>query len=101
MAEPIRALPDTALITGWDFSTGSVKCLAFDLDGNVVAECRFPTDLYTEGGVSELNLNLLEGQAAATTRGISETLHKLGRLSDWKAVCPPRFPAFRIRPPSS
>ena len=51
MAEPLLCVPENALITGWDFSTGSVKCLAFDLSGNVVAEVRFPTDLWTEGGV--------------------------------------------------
>ena len=33
MPEPLRCVPPTALIAGWDFSTGAVKCLAFDLAG--------------------------------------------------------------------
>jgi sugar (pentulose or hexulose) kinase len=53
---PIRTLKPDSIVTGWDFSTGAVKCLAFDLSGKVVAEVRFPTDLWTEGGVSELSL---------------------------------------------
>jgi sugar (pentulose or hexulose) kinase len=82
----LRALPAESIITGWDFSTGAVKCLAFDLSGKVVAECRFPTDLWTEGGVSELNLMQLEGQARATTRAISAQLDKLGRVGNWIAA---------------
>jgi sugar (pentulose or hexulose) kinase len=81
----IRTLAPESIVTGWDFSTGAVKCLAFDLSGNVVAECRFPTDLWTEGGVSELNLMQLEGQARATTRAIADQLRKQGRLGDWAA----------------
>ena len=84
MAKPFR-LSDSALISGWDFSTGSVKVLAFDLDGKVVAEVRLPTDLWTEGGVSELNLMQLEGQAHASTRGLVEQLRQLNRLDDWVA----------------
>ena len=33
--------PDS-IITGWDFSTSGVKCLAFDLEGNVVDRIRLP-----------------------------------------------------------
>jgi sugar (pentulose or hexulose) kinase len=73
------------VITGWDFSTGAVKCLAFDLDGNSLAEVRLPTDLWTEGGVSELNLMQLEGQARASVRAIANRLRDLGRLNDWAA----------------
>ena len=76
---------DDAVITGWDFYTGGVKCLAFDLAGNVLAEVRLTTDLWTEGGVSELNLNQLEGQALASTRAIAERLRELKRLSHWVA----------------
>jgi sugar (pentulose or hexulose) kinase len=83
--EPLRFVPDKTVLTGWDFSTGSVKCLAFDLSGDVVAEVRWPTDLWTEGGVSELNLMLLEGQARATTRAIAAKLRAAGRLGDWAA----------------
>src|SRR5947209_3411580 len=82
---PIRTLDRNAVITGWDFSTGAVKCLAFDLSGAVVAEVRFPTDLWTEGGVSELSLIQLEGQARTSTRAIAAKLDELGRLKDWVA----------------
>ena len=82
---PIRTLKPESIITGWDFSTGAVKCLAFDLAGKVVAEVRFPTDLWTEGGVSELSLLQLEGQARSTTRGIAKKLRRMGRLQDWVA----------------
>src|SRR5438874_6223258 len=72
-------------MTGWDFSTGAVKCLAFDLEGRTLAEVRLPTDLWTEGGVSELNLMQLEGQARASVRGLAARLRDLGRLRDWAA----------------
>lgn len=85
MPEPLRHVPPSAVVTGWDFSTGSVKCLAFDLSGKVIAEERFPTDLWTEGGVAELSLLQLEGQARATTRGIAAKLRDAGRLNDWLA----------------
>jgi sugar (pentulose or hexulose) kinase len=88
-----------SLIVGWDFSTGAVKCLAFDLDGALRAEVRLPTDLWTEGGVSELNLMQLEGQVCASVRalgsqlldvpdckwvagGISATHHTAGRIDE-------------------
>ncbi len=86
MAEPLRQTPADAVLTGWDFSTGAVKCLAFDLDGKTLAEVRLPTDLWTEGGVSELNLLQLEGQAHATLRGIARQLRDLGRLDHWRAA---------------
>jgi sugar (pentulose or hexulose) kinase len=90
-------VPADRIVTGWDFSTGAVKCLAFDLDGNKLAEVRLPTDLWTDGGVSELNLMQLEGQALASLRalgsqlgadgaarwvaaGISATHHTAGRI---------------------
>ncbi|OWK43424.1 xylulokinase [Fimbriiglobus ruber] len=85
MPESLRCVPPNALIAGWDFSTGSVKCLAFDLNGAVVAEVRLPTDLWTEGGVSELNLMQLEGQARASTRAMAAKLKALGRDRDWIA----------------
>ncbi len=85
MSEPLRCLPAEAVITGWDFSTGAVKCLAFDLDGQALAEVRLPTDLWTEGGVSELNVMQLEGQARASTRAIAHRLRDRGRLADWAA----------------
>jgi len=85
MAEPLRCVPPESILTGWDFSTGAVKCLAFDLDGNTLAEIRLPTDLWTESGVSELNLMQLEGQARASVRCIASRLRELGRLNDWVA----------------
>src|SRR5262249_7214614 len=42
-------------------------------------------DLWTEGGVSELNLMQLEGQARAITRGIAARLREANRLNDWVA----------------
>jgi xylulokinase len=85
MPAAFRCVPETAVVTGWDFSTGAVKCLAFDRAGTVLAEVRFPTDLWTEGGVSEFNLMQLEGQARATTRLMAAKLRDLGRLNDWLA----------------
>lgn len=81
----LRCVPENALISGWDFSTGGVKCLAFNLDGDVVAEVRLPTDLWTEGGVSELNLMQLEGQARASVRELTAELSPAGQLQDWIA----------------
>ncbi len=85
MPEPLRRVRPESVIVGWDFSTGAVKCLAFDLDGNTLAEVRLPTDLWTEGGVSELNLMQLEGQARASVRALAARLAELGRLKDWAA----------------
>jgi sugar (pentulose or hexulose) kinase len=85
MSEPLRRVPPDSIITGWDFSTGAVKCLAFDLDGKTVAEVRLPTDLWTEGGVSELNVMQLEGQARATVRSIAAQLRDSKRLHRWLA----------------
>jgi xylulokinase len=85
VAENLRCVAPDTVLTGWDFSTGAVKCLAFDLDGTTLAEVRLPTDLWTEGGVSELNLMQLEGQARATTRAIAARLRELGRLDKWAA----------------
>jgi xylulokinase len=85
MADSDLCLDRDSIITGWDFSTGSVKCLAFDLRGNKVAEARLTTDLWTKGGVSELNLMQLEGQARASVREIAAELRKLGVLDRWVA----------------
>ncbi len=85
MSDTLRHVPATSLVTGWDFSTSGVKCLAFDLQGNTVAEIRLPTDLWTAGGVSELNLLQLEGQARASVRAMASKLRERGRLHDWIA----------------
>jgi sugar (pentulose or hexulose) kinase len=74
-----------SIISGWDFSTGAVKCLAFELDGRTLVEVRLPTDLWVEGGVSELNLMQLEGQARASVRAMTARLREHGRLRDWAA----------------
>lgn len=86
MAEPLRCVAANAVIAGYDFSTGGVKALAFDLGGQTLAEVRLPTDLWTEGGVSELNLMQLEGQALAATRLLAQSLKDLRRLDDWLAA---------------
>jgi sugar (pentulose or hexulose) kinase len=85
VAETLRFVARDSVITGWDFSTGAVKCLAFDLEGRTLAEVRLPTDLWTEDGVSELNLMQLEGQARSSTRAIAGRLRELGLLDRWVA----------------
>lgn len=85
MPQTLRHVPPESVLTGWDFSTGAVKCLAFDLQGQVLAEVRLPTDLWTQGGVSELNLMQLEGQAYASVRAIAHRLREQGRLKHWVA----------------
>src|ERR1700675_2787986 len=85
VVQKLRRVAAASVITGWDFSTGAVKCLAFDLDGQTLAEVRLPTDLWTAGGVSELNLMQLEGQARASTRAMAARLRDCSRLSDWAA----------------
>ena len=88
------AIGPNAVIAGLDFSTGSVKGLLFDTAGKVLHEARLPTDLWTEGGVSELSLIQLEGQVRACVRqladgmanclavGISATHHTAGRITE-------------------
>ncbi len=87
-------LPPETTIAGLDFSTGSVKGLIFDTFGKVLREVRLPTDLWTEGGVSELSLIQLEGQVRACVRqladglancaaiGVSATHHTAGRITE-------------------
>ena len=84
MSEPLRLTPPETIVTGWDFSTGSIKCLAFDLSGKTLAEFRGPTDLWERDGAVELNAMMLEGQARSSVRGIVAQLRGLGRLNDWK-----------------
>src|SRR5437667_4256008 len=84
--QPLRCVAPESVIVGFDFSTGSVKGLAFDFDGQLLAEVRLPTDLWTEGGVSELNLMQLEGQARAVVRSLAARLRDHGRLGDWAAI---------------
>ncbi len=89
MTEPLRCTDPKSLIAGWDFSTGGVKCLIFDLKGKVVAETRLPTDLWqgspVEEGLSELNIMQLEGQARASVRAIAAQLRRKKRLGNWVA----------------
>lgn len=89
MTEPLQCTPPDSIITGWDFSTGGVKCLAFNLEGKAVAEVRLPTDLWHgnggEDGVSELNLMQLEGQARSSVRAMAAQLRDAGLLEKWVA----------------
>src|SRR4051794_39116357 len=85
VAESLQCVPADSVITGWDFSTGAVKCLAFDLQGKTLAEVRLPTDLWTENGVSELNVMMLEGQARSSVRAMAARLRELGQLNHWIA----------------
>src|SRR5262245_53914173 len=106
MSEPLRCVPPTAIIVGYDFSTGGVKALAFDLSGNTVAPVKLTTDLwtdyapwsgndqytppdklklYTDTGNRELNLMMLEGQARGATRAIDTALETLGKRGEWVA----------------
>ena len=85
MSEPLRHVAADSVITGWDFSTSGVKCLAFDIHGKKLADVRLPTDLWTRGGVSELSLLQLEGQARASVRAIAPLLRDLGLLPKWVA----------------
>ncbi len=85
MPEAVRCIDPKSVIVGWDFSTGSVKCLAFDLDGNSIAEVRLETDQWIKSKSRELNLMMLEGQARASTRELAAKLRALGRLQDWIA----------------
>jgi sugar (pentulose or hexulose) kinase len=85
MAQALRCVTPDSIVTGWDFSTGGVKHLAFDLAGNTLASIRLPTDLWTEDGVSELNLMQLEGQARSSVRAMASRLRELGRLPHWVA----------------
>lgn len=98
MSQPIRFLPPTAVVVGFDFSTGGAKALAFDLQGNTVAATRLPTDLWTDyaatddpklardTGNRELSALFLEGQVRAATRAISAELAAIGRLNDWQVA---------------
>jgi len=85
MSQPLLCVSSDATIVGYDFSTGGVKALAFDLSGNTVAQVRLPTDLWTEGGVSELNLMQLEGQARSATRAIADALGNRSWRPNWIA----------------
>ena len=89
MAESLRCLESESVLTAWDFSTGAVKCLAFDLEGHALAEIRLPTDLWKgdpyDERISELNLMQLEGQARASVRAIVARLRQIRRLGHWAA----------------
>jgi xylulokinase len=89
MSEQLRFVSPESIIVGWDFSTGSVKCLAFDLDGRTVASVRLPTDLWHgephNDAVCELSLMQLEGQARSSVRAIVSELSAAGRVKDWMA----------------
>ena len=89
MADSLRCVESESVITGWDFSTGAVKCLAFNLEGEVLEEIRLPTDIWMgdpfDEKIAELNLMQLEGQARASARAIVARLRQAGRLDHWAA----------------
>src|SRR5688572_15880326 len=89
MPQALRFVPPESVVIGWDFSTGGVKCLAFDLAGKTIADVRLKTDLWkgqpSEEELSELNVMQLEGQARATVRAMAALLREKGRLDDWIA----------------
>ena len=99
MPEPLRCVPEDALIVGWDFSTSAVKALAFDLNGEVVARSWFKNDVWTEfkrdpdskkhfldTGNREINLMQLEGQARASARDIAAKLNDIRAMDLWLAA---------------
>lgn len=77
---------DDAVIVGLDFSTGSVKGLAFTTEGRVLAHEYLDTELFTANGVSELNLMQLEGQVYSIMRSLAARLREAGRLDHWAAI---------------
>lgn len=85
MPEPLRCVSPRSVITGWDFGTTGMKCLIMDAQGNVLDDIRLPAEQWTEGGVAELNLMQLEGQARSSVRAVADRLRKLNRLDDWVA----------------
>ena len=85
MASNLRHVPETAVITGWDFSTTAMKCLAFDIDGTKLAEVRIPTRIWKRGDVRELSLEQIRMQAEQSVAAMADKLRKQGRLQDWLA----------------
>ncbi|MHC4401032.1 MAG: xylulokinase [Planctomycetota bacterium] len=104
MAESLQCVEPESVLTGWDFSTGAVKCLAFDLQGRVLEEIRLPTDIWqgepVDERIAELNLMQLEGQARASTRAIVARLRDGGQVDRWVAggVSATHHTAGRIDP---
>jgi len=86
MSQSLRCVPPNAIIVGWDFGTQAAKALAFDLSGNIVAECRFKNELVTAGGVTELELGIIEQLARDTTCELAVRLRDLKRLDDWRTA---------------
>jgi sugar (pentulose or hexulose) kinase len=97
MPEPLRCVPERAIIVGWDFSTSAVKALAFNMRGNVVARSWFKNDVWTDyvpdadgrwidGGNREINLMQLEGQARVSAREIEALIEEEGFADDWLAA---------------
>jgi xylulokinase len=86
MSDSLKWFSDDTVLVGCDFSTGSVKAIAFDLNGKILTEVRLPTDLYLESGVSELGITQLEGQTRSVIRSMSRKLADLNRLQDWKII---------------
>jgi sugar (pentulose or hexulose) kinase len=98
MPSPLRCVPESAVVVGYDFSTGGAKAVALDVHGNTIASIRLPTDLWIDylptddpklvrdTGSRELSAMKLEGQVRAATRAIAAELADRGRLPDWQVV---------------
>lgn len=88
MSSPL-SLPPESVVVGWDFSTSGAKCLAFDLNGHVLARVHLDGDQWyghpEVTGMRELSVMQLEGQVRATVRAIAAELRKIDRLKDWVA----------------
>lgn len=84
MPDSLRAIGPNVCVAGLDFSTGSVKGLLFSADtGTLIHQVRLPTELWTEGGVSELSLIQLEGQVRAVIRQLADAVESGGYLAEW------------------
>ena len=90
MSDVELCLAPQSVIVGWDFSTTGAKCLAFDLQGNLLAKVLLDGDQWfghpEEPGLRELSVMQVEGQARASVRAIGEKLRAIGRLPDWIAA---------------
>lgn len=85
MSGKLRHVPENSVITGWDFSTTAMKCLAFDVHGTKLAEVRIPTKIWKRGDVRELSLEQIRLQAEQSVTAMADKLRDLGRLQDWLA----------------
>ena len=81
----LKYVPPATILTGWDFSTSGVKCLAFDLDGQAVAEVRLADRPVDEGWRLRNQLDATGGASAGQRSGNGRPASQKGRLQDWRA----------------